>query len=321
MADGGIGALRVAVLGCGRMGRAHVEAIRSIEGKLDLVVCDPSPVAREWAAAANLQAFSDLEGALSAGELDAVVIAATTSSHAELASTALDRGIAVLCEKPGGTSPSALRELGRSADVQGKVLRLAYWHRFVPALRRVRDAVGDGAFGEVLGFLSAQWDGEPPSADFLAGSGGELVDMGVHEIDFARWALGEELHARGAAWRSDPAGHNAAVGVLQSDGGTVVTVSTGRVLEGGCDGCWLELLGTKASTFDRWLWGDEGESVTRRAVRDQDRAFLELAAGHPSADLAGAEDGAAVLALANGLTDVATASSPLTVAPPGPPPV
>lgn len=321
MAEGGIGALRVAVLGCGRMGRAHVDAIRSIGGKLDLVVCDPSPVAREWAAATNLRAFSDLEGALSAGELDAVVIAATTSSHAELVAAALDRGIAVLCEKPGGTSPSALRELGRSADAQGRVLRLAYWHRFVPALRRVRDAAGDGAFGDVLGLSSAQWDGEPPTAAFLAGSGGELVDMGVHEIDFARWALGEELRARGAAWRSDPSGHNAAVGVLQSDGGTVVTVSAGRVLEGGRDGCWLEVLGTRASTFDRWLWGDEGESVTRRAVRDQDRAFLELAAGHPSSDLASAEDGAAVLALANALTDAATDTAALPVADPGSLPV
>ncbi len=320
MADGGVGALRVAVLGCGRMGRAHVDAIRSINERVDLVVCDPSPVAREWAAATNVRAFPDLEGALAAGELDAVVIAATTAAHAELVAAALDRGIAVLCEKPGGTSPSALRELGRSADGQGKVLRLAYWHRFVPALRRVRDAVGDGAFGDVLGLSSAQWDGEPPTAAFLAGSGGELVDMGVHEIDFARWSLGEELHARGAAWRSDPAGQNAAVGVLQSDGGTVVTVSTGRVLQGGRDGCWLELLGTKASQFDRWLWGDDGESVTRRAVRDQDRAFLELTAGHPSSDLATAEDGASALALANALTEAATAWTSATVGAPTPPP-
>lgn len=312
MPDGGVGALRVGVVGCGRMGRAHVDAIRTLDdAKVNLVVCDPSPQAREWAGSLGLRAYSDIETAFDAGELDAVIVAATTSVHVDLVTEALDLGSAVLCEKPGGTSPSTLCELGDVATRSGKVLRLAYWHRLVPALRRIRDAVRDGDFGDILALSSAQWDACPPSPEFLSGSGGELVDMGVHEIDFARWSLGNELHACGAAWRADAQGRNAAVGVLQSGDGTVVTISAGRVLEGGHDGCWVELLGSKSSAFERWLWGAEGELINRQAVADQDREFFRLVAGQPSEDLATAADGAAVLALANALTEGATASSTL----------
>jgi predicted dehydrogenase len=290
------------------MGRTHVEAIGTIEdAAVELVVCDPSPEARAWAGSRGLGAFTDLGGAAAAGRLDAVIIAAVTSAHVALVTEAFELGAAVLCEKPGGTSPLALRQLGADADRAGNVLRLAYWHRFVPALRRIRDAVRAGDIGDVLALSSAQWDGFPPSPEFLSGSGGELVDMGVHELDFARWTLECELHAHGAAWRSNPRGHNAGVALLQSDGGTVVTVSTGRVLEGGQDGCWVEVLGTKRSLFERWLWGDVGEVVNRQGVADQDREFLRLVAGRPSDVLATAEEAAAVLALANALTQAAGA--------------
>jgi predicted dehydrogenase len=319
VADG----LRVAVVGCGRMGRAHVEALLSLtEGascrgataaggatggtQIEVVACDPVGAARAWAAAQGVRAYEDLDKADADGSLDAVVVAVPTPAHVEAVSAALELGCAVLCEKPGGESPAALLDLGARAGARGLPLRLGYWHRFVPALRRVRDAVGDGSLGEVLALTSAQWDGVPPSPAFLARSGGELVDMGVHEIDFARWSLGCRLEPRGAAWRRDPEGHNAAVGVLQGERGTVVTVSAGRMLEGGYDGCWVELLGSRSSIFDRWLWGPEGEVVNRRAVVDQDREMLRLVAGGDAPHLATASEGAEVLALANALTAAAT---------------
>lgn len=303
--------LRVAVVGCGRMGRAHVEALATLPrsgvlGPVEVVACDPMPACREWAASKGVRAYVGLDEARAAGQLDAVVVAAPTALHPQLVEQSLEMGVAVLCEKPGAESPDALLDFAERAEGTGAILRFGYWHRFVPALRKARDAIAGGSIGDVLALSSAQWDGSPPSLAFLAGSGGELVDMGVHEIDFARWVLGCRLVARGAAWSRDAEGRNAAVGVLESESGTVVTVSTGRVLEGGEDGCWFEVLGTRRSLFDRWLWGSEGQEVNRCGVADQDRAFCELVTGHDDAGaLSTASEAAEVLDLANGLTALA----------------
>lgn len=268
--------LTVAVVGIGRMGRLHLEVLSAL-GDPDLrVACaDPSASARLWAACAGYDVYPSLDAALEVPAVGAVLIAAPTPLHAQLARAALQAGRPVLCEKPGGFDPDELLALGDLADRSGVPIRLGYWHRFVPALRAARARARAGELGEVLAVHSAQWDGAPPAGGFLDRSGGELVDMGVHELDFAAWLLGESLEACGASMLLQPGGRNAAAGVARSQSGVVVTVSAGRFLPGG-DGCWTEVLGTSDAIFDRWLWGESGGDINRAAVLKQDRCFVEL---------------------------------------------
>jgi myo-inositol 2-dehydrogenase/D-chiro-inositol 1-dehydrogenase len=307
-------ALTIAVVGIGRMGRLHLEVLSALDDPgLHIACAEPSATARSWASSAGYDVYPSLEEALEDPAVGAVLIAAPTPLHVQLAQAALQGGRPVLCEKPGGFDPDALLALENLADRSGTVIRLGYWHRFVPALRVARARAMAGELGEVLAVHSSQWDSAPPAGDFLDSSGGELVDMGVHELDFAAWLLGESLAACGASMLVQPGGRNAAAGVARSQGGVIVTVSAGRFLPDG-DGCWVEVLGTSDAIFDRWLWGDGGDDVNRAAVMEQDRRFVELArcgrtGSGPSDDLATVAEGARTLRTALQLTRLAGESA------------
>lgn len=298
-------AVTLVVAGAGRMGRTHLAALRNLADPGMRVACaEPAEAARSWAAQAGYLVYPTLATALEDPSVRAVLIAAPTPLHIELAHAAVEAGRPVLCEKPGGLDPDELMALDERASSAGVPIRLAYWHRFVPALQAVRARIMAGELGEVLAVHSAQWDGSPPADQFLADSGGELIDMGVHELDFAAWLLGEHLVADGASMLIQPGGRNAAAGVARSQRGTVVTVSAGRFLPGG-DGCWTEVLGTKDAIFERWLWGAAGERVNLAAVQEQDRRFVELVRGGTGDGLATTREGAGTLRVALELTRMA----------------
>ena len=298
-------ALTLVVAGIGRMGRTHLSALSSLaDPDLRVACAEPSAAARSWAARAGYPVYPTLAEALEDPSVQAVLIAAPTPLHAGLAHTALRAGCPVLCEKPGGLDPDLLLDLDNEASQYGVPIRLGYWHRFVPALQAARARVMAGELGEVLSVHSAQWDGSPPGDEFLGSSGGELIDMGVHEIDFAAWLLGEELTPCGASMLIQPGGRNAAAGIARSQHGAIVTVSAGRFLPDG-DGCWIEVLGTRGAIFERWLWGAAGEELNLAAVREQDRRFLDLVRGGTGEGLATAGEGARSLRLALELTRLA----------------
>ena len=100
----------------------------------------------------------------------------------------------MLCEKPCGLTTAETRAIAALPTR----LQVAYWRRFVPALRTLRERIAAGELGEVAIVRCAQWDESPPSRAFRdpASSGGIVVDMGVHEFDQMRWLTGQEVGAR-----------------------------------------------------------------------------------------------------------------------------
>ncbi len=136
------GALRLGVIGVGRMGRHHARVCAETAGATLVGVVDPDEERRETIAEARgCGAFASAQELKEAG-VDAVLVAAPTSAHAEIARPFLEAGVACLVEKPlarDGVEAQALVEL---AERTGAVLQVGHTERFNPvvrALRRLRE--------------------------------------------------------------------------------------------------------------------------------------------------------------------------------------
>jgi len=139
--------LRVAVVGAGYLGRFHAQKFASI-ASADLVgICDIRVEAGEvLARACDTVYYADYRDL--AGKVDAVIIAASTSAHYELAKFFLENGIHVLVEKPMTNTSEQGRELTVLADTHNLKLQVGHVERFNSALLSARDRLGAVQFIE-----------------------------------------------------------------------------------------------------------------------------------------------------------------------------
>jgi len=185
---------RIGFLGVGWIGRHRMEAILATSAVEAVGIADPST---EMAAGAQGLApgatlAPDLESLLDLG-LDGLVIATPSALHAEQAKAALDRGVAVFCQKPLGRTAheaSAVVEAARRAD---RLLAVDLSYRFTDGMRRIRETLRAGELGRVfavdLVFHNAYGPDKPWFYDPALSGGGCVVDLGVHLVDLALWSL------------------------------------------------------------------------------------------------------------------------------------
>ena len=131
--------LRVGLVGAGLVGQAeHAFYLWEERERFQFVaLADASAKVREAVGARyGLERTApDLKGILGA-KLDALVISAPDPFHPELAATALEAGLHVLCEKPLALTLSGIDRIKAARDKSGKVLQVAYMKRHDPAYKR-----------------------------------------------------------------------------------------------------------------------------------------------------------------------------------------
>jgi myo-inositol 2-dehydrogenase / D-chiro-inositol 1-dehydrogenase len=296
--------LRVAVVGAGRMGRLHLDACRRVPGMTAVAVVDPAARAREEAGRGEVSVYAAPDELLSAGGVDAVVIAAPSDLHRELVSVVARAGLPMLCEKPCGVTSADARAGASAAREAGVVLQIGYWRRFVPGLVELRARIAAGELGDISLVSCHQWDRNPPSQQFRAHSGGIIVDMGVHEFDQMRWLTGQEIErivALPSGLATDlPEDPDGAAVAIRLSAGTLGFASLGRRFPRP-DSCWLEVIGTAGHVHDRFMWAEQGDRVFRDALDAQLAAFAAAVAGEGQRG-AGGDDAVAALAAAEHAT-------------------
>jgi predicted dehydrogenase len=185
---------RLGFLGVGWIGRNRMEAIaRSGAAEVCAVVDGSDEVARTALdAAPGAKRLDSLDGLLDAG-LDGLVIATPSALHADQTIAALDRGIAVFCQKPLARTADEVARVVDAARRADRLLAVDLSYRFTRTMRAIRELIAAGELGEVyavdLVFHNAYgpdkaWFREPS----LAG-GGCVIDLGVHLVDLAMWTL------------------------------------------------------------------------------------------------------------------------------------
>jgi predicted dehydrogenase len=141
-------ALRTAVVGVGHLGRLHARILSSLEGSRLVAVVDTLPGrAAEIAAPIDARALTDYRELLDS--VDAVSIAAPTELHKEIALAFLERGVAVLVEKPMARTLDEADAMIAAARKSGATLAVGQTERYNPAVSAVLPMVTSPRFIEV----------------------------------------------------------------------------------------------------------------------------------------------------------------------------
>ena len=184
--------LRFAQFGAGRIGAIHAANLAATRDTQLLHVVDVSADAARALATRHGARVSGVKEALDDSAVDAVIIASSTDTHADLAIAAARAGKAIFCEKPIDLSLKRV-DACLAAVRKAKVpMFVGFNRRFDPSFAALHDRIVRGDVGNVEQVIISSRDPGLPPLAYLKVSGGQFRDMTIHDFDMARWLLGEE---------------------------------------------------------------------------------------------------------------------------------
>lgn len=197
--------IRLGLLGCGGIARAHVQAIQELADRCHLVVqFDSNPeqmqaVQALYPAVESAAAIEDFW----AVPMDAVLIAVPNRDHALYVHAAAERGLAIFCEKPLANSTAEAQHMVEAVNRAGVTNMIGFKNRFVPAIEQLHRLLQSQGLGDIFAYrevcsgarlvdpeiglewrMQAHWAG-----------GGAVADFGSHSLDMATWLLGPYVGA------------------------------------------------------------------------------------------------------------------------------
>lgn len=191
--------LRYGVIGCGSMGREHIENIRALGATTVTALVDPHPPSRDAALALTgpgAQVFETPQDLLDSGLCDAVVIATPNHTHAEVLRTVLASDLHVLVEKPLVTRMAVGVDLIQRAQGRRGIVWVAQEYRYMPPVAELIRLAHAGAIG-ALQQVAIREHREPfyPKVGdwnrFTANTGGTLVEKCCHYFNLMDLILQE----------------------------------------------------------------------------------------------------------------------------------
>jgi scyllo-inositol 2-dehydrogenase (NAD+) len=187
--------LGIGVVGLGRLGSSYAKYFAGrITGATLVAVSDVNESATSQASDLGVsKTYARYQDLISDEAVEAVVIVSPTSTHKEIVLEAAKRGLPVFCEKPLSISLAEAREMLRVVNQTGVFFQMGFMRRFDKGYVAAKRKIEEGAIGKPVVFKSSSRDPYRPSLEYLdpAHSGGLLVDCGIHDLDLARWFMGE----------------------------------------------------------------------------------------------------------------------------------
>ncbi|RQM47174.1 inositol 2-dehydrogenase [Paraburkholderia bannensis] len=184
--------IRIGILGCGRIGQVHARSIQQLASATLVAVADVSEdAATACATRFGVEARAP-EAILDASDIDAVVIATSSSSHYDVIHAAAAARKAIFCEKPIDLSSDRVRACLGTVERAGIPFMTAFNQRFDPHFGSVERRIRAGEIGEVETIAITSRDPAPPPVSYLKTSGGLFRDMMIHDFDLARFLLKED---------------------------------------------------------------------------------------------------------------------------------
>jgi myo-inositol 2-dehydrogenase / D-chiro-inositol 1-dehydrogenase len=247
--------VRVALVGLGRMGRIHAGSLAGRCRSAELaVVADADPdTAAAVGAELGVPWTAAVDDVLADAAVDAVAVATPTATHGELAVRAARAGKHVFCEKPIALDRPATVRTVEAVMAAGVTFQVGFHRRHDPDWVEATRRIHAGELGRPYLFRTSLRDMKPPPVEFLAGSGGFFVDVTIHDLDTARWMVGEvvEVASHGTAI-ADPAigaigDIDTAVVVLRFESGALGVIDNSRAAGYGYE-CSTEVMGELATT-------------------------------------------------------------------------
>jgi len=265
--------MRVGFLGTGWIGRHRMAAMIETGAIEAVAYADPSDEMAAEAAqlAPDAERVDGLDDLLALGT-DGIVIATPSALHAEQSIQALGAGVAVFCQKPLGRTAVEVRAVIGAARKADRLLGLDLSYRHTEAMCRIRALIQSGELGRVsavdLVFHNAYGPGKSWFFDPAQSGGGCVIDLGVHLVDLALWALDwpevADVQARLLA-----KGKSLGPGQCEDYAVATITLADGRVVTLACS--W-NLPAGRDATIGASFYG-KGEGA---ALRNLDGSFFDF---------------------------------------------
>ena len=184
----------ITVLGCGRIGRMHADNIAAhprarLAGVFDVY----AQAAEDSAHAHGAQVFDSAEAAIADPATDAILIATPTATHVDLIEACVSAGKPVLCEKPIDLSLERVNALKARIAGHDVPIMLGFVRRFDPGHAAAQAASTAGEIGDLHQVIITSRDPGMAPDGYVETSGGIFRDMTIHDLDMARFMLGEEV--------------------------------------------------------------------------------------------------------------------------------
>jgi glucose-fructose oxidoreductase len=253
------------LVGCGHMGRDFIRLLDGLEVIRFSAVCDIlEQQAKSLGEQLNVPWFTSLDEMLDKGDLQAVIIATPPYLHREHVEKSAAAGKHIFCEKPMAANVGDCDAMIAACEKAGVKLMIGQVLRYLPTWHTVIETARSGELGRIIGVSIARVGGgfgswEEPWRNSLEQSGGLLMEVNSHEIDFVRCLAGEvesvfcmaEHFIQPRTEAPDQIYvvlrfRGGALGVLQSGMVSAIGESSGRIM------------GEKGSVIYRHTWGHEG---------------------------------------------------------------
>lgn len=188
--------LNIGIVGLGRLGSLYVEYLSHQIPKANvtsLADADEKTVTKIGKEFDIEHTFTDYRHMMELDGLDAVVISSPTSTHKDVVLEAVSRGLMIFCEKPLSISLEEAGEMKKAVEKSGVFFHMGFMRRFDKGYASAKKRILAGEIGDPIVFKASSRDPQRPSLEFAdpKKSGGLFLDMGIHDIDLARWFMGD----------------------------------------------------------------------------------------------------------------------------------
>ena len=267
---------KLGFLGVGWIGRRRLESIAGTGLAQISVLADPAQDSLDAAhkVAPDADRVESMDELLEY-DLDGVVIATPSALHAQQSICALERGLAVFCQKPLARNGAEVSKVIAAAERVDRLLSVDLSYRHVEGFRAIRDLVlADGlgtVFAADLVFHNARGPGKPWFYDRAMSGGGCLIDLGVHLVDIALWILHEPVVDISSALFAE--GHRLKPGAqaIEDYASARLELESGAIITVACS--WKSHAGQPA-VIEATFFGTNGGAT----LRNIDGSFTEFRA-------------------------------------------
>ncbi|GHF43854.1 Gfo/Idh/MocA family protein [Seohaeicola zhoushanensis] len=188
------GAVPIAVVGAGMIGRRHAEAIFAAPGVSLAAIADPAPGAREVAEGLGVPCYPGLDHLLAARVADAVILATPNQMHVEGALACIAAGLPVLVEKPLASDLDGARRIVAAGEAAGVPVATGHHRRHNPLIARAKALLDEGRLGQVATVQGTTWFLKPD--DYFdtewrrrKGAGPVYLNL-IHDVDLLQHFCG-----------------------------------------------------------------------------------------------------------------------------------